>query len=186
MVDSQALGRKSQPRGGSPGLAGCGYGGWRVEIGVHVVSPWKKFDFAKLIATPELSPRGLQAQRSAAASDHSLPQAGAASMLGIVSARHRAEAPVGHAMGGRENVDAENVPVSSVSQCVADEWNSRRRPPSQNYIPVKLIAKQWLANISHSGGSVQIRPSTDTQRPCSEKASWVLLRFRKPGHASQA
>jgi hypothetical protein len=30
--------------------------------------------------------------------------------------------------------------------------------PSHNYIPVKFIAKQWLANIWRSGGSVQNPP----------------------------
>jgi hypothetical protein len=29
-------------------------------------------------------------------------------------------------MGGQENLDAGNVPVSSVSQGIAGEWNSRR------------------------------------------------------------
>jgi hypothetical protein len=33
---------------------------------------------------------------------------------------------------------------------------------------------------------VQTRPSTDTQRPCSEKVSWVLLKYPTLGRASLA
>jgi hypothetical protein len=39
------------------------------------------------------------------------------------------------------------------------------------------IEKQALKDISLAGGSLKTRSSTDTQRPCSEKASWVLLKF---------
>jgi hypothetical protein len=46
----------------------------------------KKIEIAGLTATPELSSRGLQAQRSAASSDHWRRRAGATSMVGILLA----------------------------------------------------------------------------------------------------
>ena len=49
--------------------------------------------------------------------------------------------------------------------------------PARDYIFV-IELKYGRLKISHSsGGSLKTRASTDTQRPCSEKVSWVLLKF---------
>jgi hypothetical protein len=48
------------------------------------------------------------------------------------------------------------------------------------------IEKQQVGIISSSGGSIQARASTDTQRLCSEQASWVFLTVPKLGPASLA